>query len=293
MSEYHAPVMLREVVDFLRPSESGIFVDVTLGGGGHAFEIASRLSSRGTFVGIDRDEEAIAEGEKKLGSLKLKKFFINGAMSSISEHLESIGIKEVDGILADLGVSSHQLDDGQRGFSFLRDAELDMRMDKTSGLSAAELLESLEEDELSSILKDLGEERFARRIASNIKKFGKVSRTGELADIIVRSYPPAMRRSRIHPATRTFQALRIAVNGELDELKKFTSFAPALLRSGGRLVIISYHSLEDRIVKHSFRALASGNEFSLPVRRVVVPSEDEVEQNPRSRSAKLRVIEKN
>ncbi|HPW45176.1 MAG TPA: 16S rRNA (cytosine(1402)-N(4))-methyltransferase RsmH [bacterium] len=292
MSEYHVPVMMREVVDFLRPSEDGIFVDVTLGGGGHAFEIASRLSSRGTFIGIDRDGEAIAEGKKKLGSLKVKKFFINGAMSSVSDHLEEIGIKNVDGILADLGVSSHQLDDAKRGFSFLKDAELDMRMDKTGVPSAAELLESLEEEELSSILKELGEERFARRIASNIKKFGKVSRTGELADIVVRSYPPAMRRSRIHPATRTFQALRIAVNGELDELKKFMSSAPALLRSGGRLVIISYHSLEDRIVKHSFRELVSGKSFSLPVRRVVVPSKDEVEQNPRSRSAKLRVIEK-
>ena len=291
-ASYHLPVMPGEVVEYLQPRPGDTFVDVTLGGAGHARVLLERISQNGTFIGIDRDEDSLKEAKDIIGLYKNAKM-VHGRMGDIKNILGELGIKTVDGMLADLGVSSHQFDVVERGFSFRGDAPLDMRMDQTKGESAAELLSGLDEDELVKMLSELGEERYSKRIARAIASSEGIETTAELASLIERAVPPQARYKKIHPATRTFQAIRIAVNDELGELKKFLDSAPWLLSSGGRVAVIAYHSLEDRMVKRSFRELAAGDDFSLPKRKAIKASEEEIDSNPRARSARLRILERN
>lgn len=289
---FHRPVMVAEVTAQLKARPGRTIVDATLGGGGHAAAILEALAPGGELIGIDRDREAIAWAERSLKRPGVSVRLLHGRMGEIEQLLDACGVREVDGVLADLGVSSHQLDARQRGFSFQGDAPLDMRMDPTAGESAAELVHRLPEAALADLLWELGEERHARRIARAIKARGAMRTTGELAAAVIAAMPPGGRRGRIHPATRTFQALRIAVNDEMGELERLLAAAPRRLRAGGRMVVISYHSLEDRRVKRAFRALAAGGGYRLPSRRALRPTEGEISENPRARSARLRVLEK-
>lgn len=288
---YHKPVMVGEVLEWLCIRNGAVIVDATLGGGGHAAEMLKAASPKGRLIGIDRDRDAIAEASKRLLPFGAMAMVVRGRMSEIGNILDGMGIESADAILADLGVSSFQIDSGGRGFSFRSDAPLDMRMDRDGGESAAELLARLGEAEIEAIIREFGEERYSRRIARALA-FGAIGTTGQLVKAVTAAVPPHARHGRINPATRTFQALRIAVNDELGELERFLSLASKRLGRNGRLAVISYHSLEDRMVKHSFRALSEGEGFSLPVRRAIRASEEEVALNPRARSAKLRVLER-
>jgi len=290
LSSYHTPVMLSEVVEWLDVEHGSLVVDVTLGGGGHADALLKKISPDGVLIGIDRDRDAIESAKKRLAWAGDRVKLVEGTFGVLPDLLDGIGIENVDGIIADLGVSSFQFDVGERGFSFRADAPLDMRMSPGVGESAADLIERMTEDEIKKMLVEFGGERFPGRIATALSKAGRISTTGELAKIVEGVVPG--RRGRIHPATQTFQALRITVNDELGELDKFLDEAPKRLRVGGRIVVISYHSLEDRRVKRSFAALAKSEVFSLPRRKVVMPEREETLANPRARSAKLRVLER-
>lgn len=289
---YHRPVMVAEVLAALRPTPGLTVVDATIGGGGHAAAILEAITPGGELIGIDRDREAIAAAQERLDRPGWRIRLLHGRLGEIGHLLEEAGVDPVGGILADLGVSSHQLDAGWRGFSFGEDAPLDMRMDPTEDEGAAELLARISEEELSRILWELGEERRARKIAKAIVDRRPIQTTGALAAAVISATPPRERHGRIHPATRTFQALRIAVNDELGELARFLAAAPKQLAKGARLIVISYHSLEDRLVKQAFRRLATDEGYHLPVRRVIRPDDAEVRANPRARSAKLRVLGK-
>ena len=291
-SGYHRPVMVAEVLQYLNLSPGRTAVDTTLGGGGHAEAILEAISPGGELIGIDRDPDAIGAAMARLDRPGFRVRLIRGRMGEIAELLRESGVDGVDAILADLGVSSFQLDAGWRGFSFREDAPLDMRMDPTDGESAAELIARLSEEELANVIWEFGEERNSRRIARRIKSQPGIATTAALAAAVAGAFPPKMRYGRIHPATRTFQALRIAVNDEMGELDRFLADAPSLLSAGGRIAVISYHSLEDRRVKRAFRGLAEGDAFSQPVRKAIAPTDAEIEENPRARSAKLRVIER-
>ena len=299
--------MSAEVISLLQCGPGGIYVDCTLGGGGHSEEILRASSPNGRLVGIDRDQEAIEEARKRLSSYGERASFIHSDFKSLKDVLAGEGISEVDGILADLGVSSWQLNSAGRGFSFMKEGPLDMRMDRSSGETALELIERLSERELTLILWKYGEEKWAKLIARAIKAQGGISTTLELAELVSGVVPRKAHPKRIHVATRTFQALRIAVNEELAGLDQFLLDAVSLLKKGGRLAVITFHSLEDRIVKRAFRALSKGcicppdlpvcacgkeGTVSLVTRKAVVPTAKEEEQNPRSRSAKLRVVER-
>lgn len=295
----HESVLVGEVLQYLSPRDDGVYVDCTVGGAGHA------SSLRGRVIGIDRDPAALAAARERLGEGAT---LVHGELGNIAAILAELGIDKVDGLLADLGVSSPQLDQAERGFSFTREGPLDMRMDPTRGSTALDLLHDLDVHELAAVISDLGEERHAKRIARLIKEAigeGKIHTTLDLAAVIARGIPVVeQRKSKIHPATRTFQALRIAVNAELDQLSRFLAVFPDLLVPGGRCVVISFHSLEDRLVKHAFRELAWTS--SLPPRlaaeagervepvveiltkKAVFATDDEVERNPRARSARLR-----
>lgn len=286
---YHLPVMPEEVIENLRPAAGETVVDATVGGGGHAALILREIAASGTLIGIDRDEDAIAEAERVLGPKDENVLLVHGRMSEIGEILNRAGVDGADCILADLGVSSFQFDHGARGFSIRNDGPLDMRMDRSEGTSARDLIRESDAEDLERIFREYGEERHSRRIARSLAR-RDIATTVELASAVELAIPRARGRQRIHPATRVFQALRIAVNDELGEVARFVEAAPRLLRPGGRLVIVSYHSLEDRIVKKAFRDLASGEEFSLPRRKALKPSAAEVERNPRARSAKLRAL---
>jgi len=292
IGNYHLSVMVDEVVKLLNPKPGSVFVDVTLGDGGHAREILRASKPDGMLIGIDRDPEAIAASTVRLADMGNRVRLVSGRMGDIANIFRDIGIEIVDGIFADLGVSSRHLDMANRGFSFRNDAPLDMRMNPESGKSAAEFLAGLDEHEIENLLRDFGEERYARRIANAISNSSYIETTAELSRIVTDAVPPFARHSRIHPATRTFQAIRIAVNDEMGELARFLEAAPNLLGPGGRMVVISYHSLEDRMVKKALRALAIGGAFNLPRRKVLKPGDDEISNNPRSRSAKLRVLER-
>jgi 16S rRNA (cytosine1402-N4)-methyltransferase len=286
---YHLPVMPEEVIENLRPVPGDTVVDATVGGGGHAALILREIAPSGTLIGIDRDEDAIAEAGRALGSHGSSVSLVRGRMGEVREILARMKVDGADCMLADFGVSSFQFDSGGRGFSIRNDGPLDMRMDRSEGQNARDLIREIDAEELERIFREYGEERRSRRIARALA--GKdIATTGELASAVELAVPRFRGRQRIHPATRVFQALRIAVNDELGEVARFVDAAPALLRPGGRLVIISYHSLEDRIVKRAFRELASREEFMLPRRKAVKPSEAEVEKNPRARSAKLRAL---
>ncbi|MBQ5488147.1 MAG: 16S rRNA (cytosine(1402)-N(4))-methyltransferase RsmH [Clostridia bacterium] len=302
---YHVPIMLGEVLELLSPERGGVFVDGTLGGGGHSSGILSRLGSGGKLFGIDRDDEAIAAASARLSSFPAFTA-VHGNFFDMARLLEPYGVTGADGILLDLGVSSHQLDDASRGFSYGADAKLDMRMDRTQQLSAYEVVNGYSERKLFEIIRDYGEERFAHRIASAIGKAREsapIESTTELADVIKRAIPAANRREGPHPAKRTFQAIRIEVNGELDGLEKAVTNAARFLNPGGVIAVITFHSLEDRIVKNVFKTLqhpcvcppsapvcvcGRKQELEIITGKPVTACREELELNPRARSAKLR-----
>jgi 16S rRNA (cytosine1402-N4)-methyltransferase len=289
----HEPVMVAETIQWLDPSRGGLFVDCTVGLGGHSRALLKGGASR--LLGLDRDPDALRVAAEALAEWGDRVELIHADYRDLPRILDDRGISGMAGALADLGVSSMQFDEEGRGFSFRRDEPLDMRMDRTQGPTAADLIRDLDEEELANVIFRYGEERFSRRIARAIvraREATSISSTGQLAEIVRRAVP---RRGyqRIDPATRTFQALRIWVNRELEQLDGFLAEASRRLLAGARLAVISFHSLEDRIVKHTFRALERG-EAALRVvtRRPLVPGDDEVTRNPRARSAKLRVIER-
>ena len=305
----HVPVMLRECIDNLNINPDGTYVDGTLGMGGHSFEIASRLE-HGRLICIDKDEFAIANAQERLSRFKDRITFIHSDFSDTAAVIDSLGIDGVDGMLFDLGVSSPQLDNSERGFSYMHDAPLDMRMDTTSALTAYDIVNAWSEQELTDIFFKYGEEKFSRRIAAAIVKRrdeAPVETTLELADIIKRAMPAAALREKQHPAKRTFQAIRIAVNDELGAVERMMDSAPDRLRPGGRLCIISFHSLEDRIVKTKIASRENGctcpreapictcgfvRTLKCVYRKPILPTEEELLNNPRARSAKLRVAER-
>ena len=294
----HLPVLLEEVLNVLDCRSGRVYVDGTVGGGGHSREILERSSPAGKVIGLDWDEEALERARKNLSPFA-GRFELRRANYRVCKSvLESLSIPGVDGVLLDLGVSSEQLESRDRGFSFRWDAPLDMRMSQETMTTARDLVRKLPAAELETLLREFGEERWARRIARNIvrrRQKAPLRTTRELVEVIERSVPP--QRRGIHPATRTFQALRISVNEELNNLEAFLADAPEFLNSGGRLCIISYQSLEDRIVKNHFREWGRGGgrkntPFALLTPKPVVPSAEEISRNPRARSAKMRAIEK-
>ncbi len=305
----HVSVLLQECLDNLNIRPDGVYVDGTLGLGGHSFEIASRLTT-GRLIGIDRDETAIERAGKRLARFGDHVTLVHGNFSDTAQILDSLGIEAADGMLFDLGVSSPQLDEAQRGFSYRAEAPLDMRMDASGGLTAYEVVNTWDEDKLNRILWDYGEERYARRITAAIlsaRSMKPIASTQELVEIIKSAMPAAALREKQHPAKRSFQAIHIAVNDELGAISAMMDTAPDKLRPGGRLCVISFHSLEDRIVKNGIAARENGCTCprEAPIctcgfvrtlrsvsRKPILPSEEEKENNPRSRSAKLRVAER-
>ena len=305
----HISVLLDECIENLNIKPDGIYVDGTLGLGGHSEQILKRLTS-GRLIGIDRDESAIRRTGERLKEYAGKMTLVHGNFRDVARILEKLGVDGVDGMLFDLGVSSPQLDEGERGFSYMNDAPLDMRMDDTDALTAWNVVNEWPESELARILRDFGEERFAKRIASRIaeKRLTKpIDTTLELVAVIRSAMPAAALREKQHPAKRSFQAIRIAVNDELGAVYEMMRTAPDKLNKGGRLCVISFHSLEDRIVKTAIAARENGCTCprEAPIctccfvqtlrnvhRKPIVPGEDELNNNPRSRSAKLRVAER-
>ena len=304
----HEPVLLNECIEGLNIKKDGIYVDGTLGGAGHSKEIVKRLSEKGLLIGIDRDEEALNAAKQNLSQYKNVKY-IHGNHDDIKEILEDIGIEKVDGILLDLGVSSYQLDEKNRGFSYLGENELDMRMDKTQGLTAKTVVNTYKEEALANIIYKYGEERFSRSIARNIciyRKQKEIETTKELVEIIGKSIPKSKQKDG-HPAKRTFQAIRIEVNNEIKPLEKTIENCIDCLKSEGRLCVITFHSLEDRAVKNAFNkakgictcpkdlpyCICGAKELGKIVnRKPIIASEEEQERNTRSKSAKLRIYEK-
>lgn len=310
MEFQHKPVMLNEVIDSLKIRPEGTYVDGTLGGAGHSSQIARRLSGEGRLFGFDQDAAAIEAATRRLEPYKDRVSIIRSNYSEMRERLSELGVRSADGILLDLGVSSYQLDDAQRGFSYRADALLDMRMDQRQKLSAREVVNGYSIEELTRVIREYGEERFARNIAKHItaeREKKPIETTGELISIIKAAIPAKAREGGGHPAKRTFQAIRIEVNRELDVLSDSLDGMIDLLADGGRICVITFHSLEDRIVKETFRRnenpCTCPPEFPVCVcgkkskghvitRKPIIPSEEETEENPRSKSAKLRVFER-
>ena len=310
MVSFHTPVMLEKVLQSLRCKPGGIYVDGTLGGGGHARAILENTAPDGLLIGLDRDDDALLESEKRLQPFGQRKILIKGNFADIGEILTNLNIRKVDGILLDLGVSSHQLDTADRGFSFSLDAPLDMRMDQSSRYRAYDLVNLSPEKELRKVIRDYGEEPMAGRIARAIlakRASAPIRTTIELADVVCRAVRRQGVRKKVHPATRTFQAIRIAVNQELSNLSTAMDAGIDQLGQGGRFSIISFHSLEDRIVKETFRSWEGRCQCppGLPVcqcqreaklrvltRKPLRPEAGESETNPRARSARLRTAEK-
>jgi 16S rRNA (cytosine1402-N4)-methyltransferase len=294
MTAVHVPVLTAEVLRQLRPESGGVFVDCTVGLGGHTRALLESGATR--VIGLDRDDEALALARAALSAFADRIDLVHADYRTLGDVLDQRGVELVDGALADLGVSSMQFDEPGRGFSFQRDEPLDMRMDRTSDTTAASLIAGSTEQELADTIYAYGEERFSRRIARALvaaRREAPIDTTGRLAAIVRRAVP-TRGYQRIDPATRTFQALRIWVNRELEGLDRFLEAAARRLRVGARLVIITFHSLEDRIVKHTLRALAQGQSAVLKVltKKPLVADEDEVRRNPRARSAKLRAAER-
>jgi 16S rRNA (cytosine1402-N4)-methyltransferase len=288
----HLPVFVNEAVAYLNCSGNKIIVDCTVGEGGHAESILGRLGPSGIFLGIDRDQDALVASKERLRSFKQRSYLIWDNFTNLKGALKKTGIDQVDGILFDLGVSSLQLNRAARGFSFLREGPLDMRMDHTRKPSAIDLVNKASFKELSHIIHEFGEERWAKRITRAILKErtkALLATTGQLAEIVARAVPG---RGRIHPATRTFQALRIKVNRELENLQETLPQAVDILRAGGRICVISYHSLEDRIVKHFFKDCARRGSLNILTKKPLTPRREELTINPRARSAKLRAVER-
>ncbi len=306
----HKPVLLRECMDALNVKPDGVYVDGTLGRAGHSLEIAKRLTAGGRLIALDRDETALAAARERLADYRERVTLVHSAFSRLGAVLGELGVAAADGMLFDLGVSSPQLDDAKRGFSYKQDAPLDMRMDQSEPLTARELVNDAPYEELRRILYEYGEERFAPQIAKAIcDRRGKkpIETTLELAELIRGAMPARALREKQHPAKRSFQAIRIAVNGELDELAPMLDAAASHLKPGGRLAVITFHSLEDRIVKQKLKELATGcicppefpvcvcgrtPQLALVTRKPITADGAELEENPRARSAKLRVAEK-
>lgn len=306
----HIPVMLDECLEGLNIKADGIYVDGTVGGAGHSIEIVKRLSENGRLICVDKDEDALKAAGERLAPYSDRVTFIHDDYKNLVAELDSIGVGKVDGILLDLGVSSYQLDNAERGFSYMKDAPLDMRMDRSQRISAYEVVNGYSESELARILFDYGEEKLARQIARNIIKARAekpIETTLELAKIVEDTYPAKTRWKFGHPAKRTFQAIRIEVNDELSTLGEAVTQMARRLEKGGRMAVITFHSLEDRIVKSAFKELSLActcppdfpvcvcgkvQEVELVNKKPIVASEGELEKNSRSQSAKLRVIEK-
>lgn len=306
----HKSVLLEEVIEYLHINPDGTYVDGTLGGGGHSYHIAERLSSKGSLVGIDQDDAAVKAAGERLAPFGDKVTIVRSNYREMGQVLQEIGICQVDGILLDLGVSSYQLDTLERGFSYKYDTRLDMRMDTRQTLTAREIVNSYSLSELSRIIREYGEDKFAQNIAKHIvqeREREPIETTGRLNEIIRAAIPAKMRTAGGHPSKKTFQAIRIACNRELDVLKDSLDMMVDLLRPGGRLCIITFHSLEDRIVKSAFRTYENPcvcpPEFPVCVcgrrsrgtvitRKPVLPGSEETKENQRAKSAKLRVFEK-
>jgi len=310
MTFFHRPVMAKEVLDGLKIIPDGIYVDCTLGGGGHSEAVLKELGAGGRLVALDQDSEAIAAAEKRLVPFGDKMLLVRENFVQLPEVLKHLGIRQVDGIIFDLGVSSYQLDNPARGFSYQYDAPLDMRMDQRYDKTAREIVNKLPVAELATIIRKYGEERWASRIAQFIgeaRERRTIETTGQLVEIIKKAIPAGARRKGPHPAKRTFQALRIAVNRELEILNDALGAAVQVLRPGGRFCVITFHSLEDRVVKRLLRRMAAPcscprevpvcvcggkKKIKLITSRPVLPSKVELGENPRARSAKLRIAEK-
>jgi 16S rRNA (cytosine1402-N4)-methyltransferase len=291
----HVPVLFQEVMDFLSVRADGTYVDCTLGLAGHASGILRQLGSAGRLIAFDRDPEALElaaarldQARAQLGSQGPQLTLVGEAFSRIADHVEAASL---DGILADFGVSSLQFDEARRGFSFQADGPVDMRMDTRSGLTAYQVVNEMNERELANLIYEYGEERRSRTVARAIVRGRPISTTAQLARIVASAAPP-MKFGQIHPATRTFQALRIYVNRELDEIEALFEAAPRLLKPSGRFVVISFHSLEDRIAKDGFREGARQGVWDILTKKPVIAGEEEIQRNPRSRSAKLRAAER-
>lgn len=293
----HEPVLVDEIVFWLQCKPGGVYVDCTLGYAGLATRILHLTAPDGILIGIDRDAAALDASRARLQGVMSRVHLRHGNFSELKTLVAQVGIQHVDGVIFDLGVSSPQLDRPERGFSFRDDGPLDMRMDQSEGRTAADLIREMPERELADVIYQFGEERYSRRIARAIveaRTQSVIGTTRELAAVVERAVPASYRHGRIHCATRTFQALRIAVNRELDVLEPALRDAVAMVAPGGRVCAVSFHSLEDRIVKHTFRALANGSDAAVRVltKKPVIASESERDHNPRSRSAKLRVVER-
>ena len=306
----HVPVLYSECLDNLNIKPDGVYVDGTVGGAGHALGIGERLSEKGMLIGIDRDDDALRAAAQRLNGLDCRCELVKRTYAEIKDVLSELNVSGIDGALLDIGVSSFQLDNVKRGFSYMHDAPLDMRMNRSDSLSAYDVVNKYSQKDLAEIIKKYGEERWASRIADFIvkaRKQGDIKSTGELVDIIKAAIPASARREGPHPAKRTFQAIRIEVNRELEQLEEAIDRFCDVLNPGGRLCIITFHSLEDRIVKETFHRRLNPctcpPEFPVCVcgkvadvvkvtGKPITASEEELEQNPRSRSAKLRVIEK-
>ena len=310
MEFHHVSILLEECLDSLNIRPDGIYVDATLGGAGHSLHIAQRLSPQGRLICIDRDDMALANARERLHDYLDRVSLVKSDFRYIAQAVSSCGVDKVDGILFDLGVSSPQLDIAERGFSYMKDARLDMRMDQQQALSAYEVVNEWDRAELKRILFEYGEERYAPQIAAAIERARgqhPIETTGQLSEIISAAMPPAARREKQHPAKRSFQAIRIAVNDELMAVEEAMDQAIDCLAPGGRLAVITFHSLEDRIVKAAYRKAAQGctcpkdfpvcvcgkkPRIRLTTRKPIVPGDREIKENPRARSAKLRVCEK-
>ena len=310
MEFHHVSILLDACVQALAIRPDGIYLDATLGGGGHSLAIAQRLTHGGRLIGIDRDDAALCAARQRLLSVKERVSLVKSDFRALKDAAAGVGVTQLDGALFDLGVSSPQLDDAARGFSYMQDAPLDMRMDRTAPLSARDVVNGYDEDTLTKILFEYSEERYAHRIAAAIVRAREkqpIERTLQLVDIVRSAMPPQALREKQHPAKRTFQAIRIAVNDELTAVAEGVRQAIEMLVPGGRIAVITFHSLEDRIVKNTYQAFARGctcpPEFPVCVcgkrpslklvsKKPILPDEAEVAANPRARSAKLRVAEK-
>ena len=309
MNFHHIPVLFDEVMEWMDPQPNGIYADGTLGGGGHSYEIASKLSENGRLIGIDRDRDALTAASQRLSEFE-NVTYVHNNFSNIKSILSELDIEHIDGAVIDLGVSSYQLDSAERGFSYMQDAPLDMRMDKDSDFSAYDVVNTYSEEELARIFFEYGEEKFSRKVAKLIcqtRNEKNIETTLELVEIIKKAIPEKFRQKGSHPAKRVFQAIRIEVNSELEPLKKAVTDFFECLSPGGRLAIITFHSLEDRIVKQTFKSFEGTctcpKDFPVCVcgrkklgklisTKPILPSDEEIEYNKRSKSAKLRVCEK-
>lgn len=305
----HVSVLLNEAIDGLNIKENGIYVDGTLGGAGHSKELVKRLN-HGKLIGIDQDTNAIKKAKEELSPFKENVIIVHDNFRNIKKILQELNICSIDGVLLDLGVSSHQLDEGERGFSYNQEAYLDMRMDTTQDLKAWDIINLYDKKELERIIKEYGEERWAARIAQFIESERQnktIDTTTELVEVIKKAIPSGARKDGPHPAKRTFQAIRIEVNRELEIIRDTIIDTCSVLRTGGRICIITFHSLEDRIVKETYKELNlecicppefpvckcdKRREVNIITRKPIIPTKDEIETNPRSRSAKLRIAER-